>query len=218
MKHKTYKFIFLIGFLVILSFGLWQSCHADQQLLLNYPDIEGAMKPGYGQGETTDLPQIIKYIYLFSLGIVGVVALLSMIIGAAQYVMSAGNASKASDAKDRIFSAILGIIILVASVLILRTINPDLVNIGFVLPTITPPHDTGGDGDGGTANYVCLCCCGNCTPIDTYLPFKEPWGVWTTCKVLTQSTATFQCTVSCIESCNDVTPPNTPHSALGACP
>ena len=85
---------------------------------------------------------------MFALGIVGVVALLSMLIGAAKYVLSAGNASKAADAKDQIYSAILGIILLLASVMILRTINPDLVNIGFTLPTIT--------GTGTTNNY-CQC-------------------------------------------------------------
>ena len=118
-----------ILFLVIL-FGIWQNVYAGK-LLLNYPEMGGIKL-----SEEPTLPEIIKYIYLFSLGIVGFAALISMLIGAIRYITSAGNASKAEDAKDQMTQAILGIIILLAAVLILRTINPDLVNIGFVLPTI----------------------------------------------------------------------------------
>jgi hypothetical protein len=205
MKHKTYKFIFLIGFLILFSFGIWQSCHAQQQLLINYPDIKGALKPG----ETTDLPQIIKYIYMFSLGIVGIVALLAMIIGAAQYVMSAGNPSKASDAKDRIYSAILGIIILVASVLILRTINPDLVNIGFVLPAITP---TGGGG-GGTTYSKCLCCgypagTAHCDPTKTGTAITDPTHWPTACRTIVPSQYEYN---KCSYACYNVTCDSSAH-------
>ena len=91
---------------------------------------------------------------MFALAAVGVVALLAMLIGAVKYVLSAGNPSKASDAKDQIFSAIIGIILLLASVMILRIINPDLVTIGFTLPTIS---GTGGSGGGGGSNHYCQC-------------------------------------------------------------
>jgi len=126
MFKKFYKKIILGSFFASVILGITKTAMAIS-LILDYPDIGGS-KPGQ---EGFGLPDLARYIYLFSLGIVGVVALLSMIIGAAQYVMSAGNPSKASDAKDRIYSAILGIIILIASVLILRTINPDLVNLGI---------------------------------------------------------------------------------------
>lgn len=194
MKHKIYKFIFLIGFLILFSFGMWQSCHAQQKLLINYPDIGGTSITS-----NTTLPAIIKYIYLFSLGIVGVVALLAMIIGAAQYVMSAGNPSKASDAKDRIYSAILGIIILIASVLILRTINPDLVNIGFTLPTITPS----GGGGGGTTNSKCLCCTypagtAHCDPTKTGIAITDSTYWPTTCRTIIPGQAEYdKCSYAC---------------------
>jgi len=122
--------IIIISFLLLL--GFWQIAQGTE-LLLDYPNIPNAQKPG----ETTNLPEIIKYIYLFALGAAGVVALLAILIGAIMYIFSAGNPSKASDAKDRILSALLGIIILLISVLLLRIINPDLINIGFILPEIT---------------------------------------------------------------------------------
>src|SRR4030042_5425490 len=150
---KYTKYIFLFTLVLIAIFiGLYQIAQAAG-LILDYPEIQG-LKPGLGEGETSDLPSIIKYIYLFSLGLVGVVALLSMIIGGIKYIFSAGNASIAGDAKDQIYSAILGIIILLASVIILGTINPDLVNIGFALERITPQQPVGDTN----RNWYCYWC------------------------------------------------------------
>jgi len=42
---------------------------------------------------------------------------------------SAGSPAKISEAKDRIGSAILGLIIILASFLILKVINPDLITL-----------------------------------------------------------------------------------------
>ncbi|MBD3282522.1 MAG: hypothetical protein GF387_02860 [Candidatus Portnoybacteria bacterium] len=122
---KKYKnIIFIIIFLAVLiplKFSL-----AETSLLLDYPEIKG-IQPG----TESNLSEIIAYIYYFALGIAGVAALVVIIIGAAQYTFSAGNESQMSDAKNRIISAILGVILLLASVLILRVINPDLIDIGL---------------------------------------------------------------------------------------
>lgn len=155
------KIIFIIIF-IILFLGIGQNVYAGK-LLLEYPkmgDIELSEEP--------TLPEIIKYIYLFSLGIVGFVALISMLIGAIRYITSAGNASKAEDAKDQMTQAILGIIILLAAVLILRTINPDLVNIGFKLPETK--QENGAIFKGCFINNECLNKCKPLcvTPQDAY--------------------------------------------------
>jgi len=226
MKYKIYKIIIPIIILILSLIGFWQICHAQQKLLLNYPDITGAFKPGEAP-PNTELPNLIKYIYMFSLAVVGFVALLSIIIGAAQYVMSAGNPSKASDAKDRIYSAILGIIILLASVLILRTINPDLVNIGFRLPDITGGGDGGygyqdpslecysipcddcyectsdcidGTDCAGSVNYRCLCCSYDIHGNSSCTP-EDPITYapyWPqTCNSITPSQAASNCNLAC---------------------
>jgi len=124
------KKLFFTILLLILFFGLLPIAKADQKLLIDYPKI-GEMDINK---EGTTLPEIIKYIYLFSLGIVGLTAFVCIIIGAVKYITSAGNDSKMGDAKDRITSALLGILVLLASVLILTTINPDLINLEFNLP------------------------------------------------------------------------------------
>ncbi len=147
---KKLLIIFFLSFSILFLFGFWQTVQAVD-LLLHYPAI-----PQAGEiGEASTFPEIIKYIYMFALGAAGFIALLAILIGAIMYIFSAGNPSKATDAKDRIMSALLGILILLASVLLLRTINPDLVNIGFVLPEITPTEGEGGEPVGLKIKCVC---------------------------------------------------------------
>ena len=137
------KKIFLITILMILFLGTVGVCHAvDFQLNIGkYPSLTGAKDIT----SNSTLPNIINYIYKFALLACGITALVSIIIGAFLYVTSAGNSSKAEDAKGRITSALLGILILLASVLILKTINPDLVTLSLSLPTTTTTN-TGGYG------------------------------------------------------------------------
>jgi len=121
------KKILFLAILVVVFAGFAHFSQAvDSNLLIDYPDIPGATKPG-----ATDysLPELINYIYRFALLACGITAFLSILIGAIKYVTSAGDSSKAGDAKEQITQAILGIIILLCAVLILRTINPDLVNL-----------------------------------------------------------------------------------------
>jgi hypothetical protein len=140
--RKFIKNIIFLLFLISFFIGFWQVCKAQvgQELLVDYPPIEGE-QPYFGM----ELPELIRYIYMFALGAVGIVALIAILIGAVMYVTSAGNPDKMRDAKDRIISAILGIILLLSSVLILRLINPDLVRLGFYLEPITsiPYEDPG---------------------------------------------------------------------------
>lgn len=120
MKKFTLLIIISFAFLLIA-----QNCLA-MQLLLDWPKINNETL-----GEQSTVPELIKYIYTFALGICGITALVSIIVGAAQYAFSAGDSSKAGDAKDRITQALLGIVILLCAFLILNIINPDLVNFKF---------------------------------------------------------------------------------------
>jgi hypothetical protein len=140
------KIIFLIIFSLFILISI-RVCYAvDFQLNLEYPSVGGAETPS----SNSTLPNLINYIYKFALLACGITALVAIIIGAFQYVTSAGDSSKAGDAKDKITSALLGILILLTSVLILRTINPDLVSLSLTLPTTTVG---GGGGTGGGYGY-----------------------------------------------------------------
>lgn len=104
------------------------------------PQIDGT--------KISSLDTYFKYIYQIGLGITGVAALTMIVIGGLMYMASAGNASQKSEAKNRITSAVLGLILALGAYLILYTINPDLVKLTRVqmqyppLPRIILKCDT----------------------------------------------------------------------------
>jgi len=118
----------LITLLVIIVLGLAGSIQATTTIIQDYPEI-GGISP---QKEGTTLPHLVKYIFLFAIGIAGIVGLLAIIIGAFGYLTAVGNPQKASDAKDKIISALLGLLLLLGSYLLLNIINPDLLKL--ILP------------------------------------------------------------------------------------
>jgi uncharacterized membrane protein len=74
--------------------------------------------------------EYIARMYQIGFAIVGVAAFFSIILGGLQYTVSAGNPSKMEDAKDRIRSAIYGVVLLLMSWIILNTINPRIIQLG----------------------------------------------------------------------------------------
>jgi len=193
MKLKNNKILFTL--LVALGCTMIVlNARAVDTLIKPYPTV-GGITPHYG----TTLPDLIKYIYLFAIGISGAVALLSILIGAIKYISAAGNPSKMGDAKDQIFSAIIGVVLLLSSYLILSTINPDLVTFSMSLTPIPPPID-----DFSTKGYGCACSC--CFTIDLFNTgcggWKYPSSGYTDCRALDQNTAANQCADSCNNSCS----------------
>ena len=124
------KKIFLIIFLLFIICAP-NIAMAQVKLETGLPNIPGGQLP-VGQ----ELPSYIRYLFIFGLGAITILALAQMMIGGIQYILSAGNVSKKEDAKDTIQQALLGLGLLLASFLLLRTINPDLVNLKN--PTLTP--------------------------------------------------------------------------------
>lgn len=81
-------------------------------------------------GLDTNAPDLATYLEaIFSFLVWGtiILAMLMIIIGGFYYLSSAGNASRASEGKDRIKWAILGLVLALSSYVILSFINPDLV-------------------------------------------------------------------------------------------
>jgi len=89
--------------------------------------------PNASEGTEVGLIQYINYLYLFGLGLVGVAALISLVIGGFMYMLSDTVTTK-DKAREYISGAIYGLILALAAYLILNTINPDLVNWSIILP------------------------------------------------------------------------------------
>jgi len=109
----------LIIFILLLTVGF--NVLADYELDVSIPG-------GPAAGESIALAQYIRYLYLFALGITGIAALGSLVAGGFLYMLSDTVVSK-EVAKERITSAIKGLVLALAAYLILYTINPDLVKL-----------------------------------------------------------------------------------------
>lgn len=112
-------FFSLIIFILILT---PVAISASYSLQVDYPAISG-FDPGMG------LVEYIRYIYLFALGTVGLAAFGVMVYGGILYMMSGANPSLQGEAKKWFQGAISGLVLTLASYLILNTINPALVRI-----------------------------------------------------------------------------------------
>ena len=131
-KKKTALFVFFF-ILIIPLFVL------AQELEVEYPEIFGEKPETVQYG----LPQYVKYIFNFAVALIGLIAFVALIWGGILYLGSAGKPERLREGKDRIFFALLGLIILVFSYIILTTIDPNLLIFDFpplipVLPEMKP--------------------------------------------------------------------------------
>ena len=126
-KNKRTLLLFAFYFLFFASFLFVRAAPLE----LNYPEI-------FGQKITTEttLPEYIKYIFIFALLTVGLIFLSALVWTGITYLTSAGRPAKMAEAKERLGSAFLGVIIIFASYIILTSINPELAILK--LPNLKP--------------------------------------------------------------------------------
>ena len=98
-------------------------------LELNYPEFGGLDLDEIWEDKEgeVDLTQLVAWLYYFLVGIAGFAAFTMIVWGGFQWLTSAGSPSKIADATDRIYSALLGLIIILSSYLVLKVINPELI-------------------------------------------------------------------------------------------
>ena len=79
---------------------------------------------------------LVQQILRFSMGIGGGIAFLLMIFGAFQMITSAGSAEALKAGQERFYSAIIGLLFLIFSVILLKIIGVDILGFGtyFGLP------------------------------------------------------------------------------------
>jgi len=122
---------------------LIDSCGVDKCELEASPPGGGTIKIAKGKLElawpnspmgtsltdNSKLVDFVKYLYEWGIALGGLAAFIALVIAGFQYLTSAGNAMKMSNAMKRIQSAVLGLLLLLSSVLILNTINPQLTTL-----------------------------------------------------------------------------------------
>ena len=99
--------------------------------------------------------ELIGAVFNYSFQLLGLIIFLTFLWAGFMWLGAGGNPGIIGKAKSRMTSAILGAVLILSSYLILNTINPDLINIGFPLPGINigpgGPGAPGGPGPGGSA-------------------------------------------------------------------
>jgi hypothetical protein len=128
LNIKKNRYLLFLAFLLLFIFI--SSTYA-LALEVKYPNI-----PGLPSLSKNPNPGIGEYVgYFFGLGIymAGILALISFTLGAVGLIASADNAEATSNAKDRMKGAVLGLVLVFASFIIIRTINPTLIN-----PALSP--------------------------------------------------------------------------------
>ena len=76
--------------------------------------------------DETTLPEMVKYFYEWGIFIGGIITFIALIAAGIEYLTAAGSPARLADARNRVISALIGLILLLGSFLILNTINPAL--------------------------------------------------------------------------------------------
>ena len=103
------------------------------------------------------LTAIVSVVFNALLMAGGLAGLVMIVLGGVKYLTSAGLPAETKDAKNQIFAAILGLIILFSSWLVLNSINPEITTIRepsmSPVPVITPPDAPSGPTDPSPAAF-----------------------------------------------------------------
>src|SRR5581483_6145522 len=145
--QKKYYFVLLaiVGIGLLLPYA-----HAALAFELNYPVLPGVPDINELPATPASLPIYLAYVFMFLIGIAGTIAILSIAIAGFEILIRGGSPAAVTAARERIISSILGIVLLFASFIILRTINPEFITPATPNNTLEPGVYFVGLGNLGT--------------------------------------------------------------------
>jgi len=119
---KTHLILF-----ILLLFIIGASFVFAQGTEITYPNLPNVETPS----SNTTFPKYVIYLFNLSL-LVGAIIVLGILVWSGfRYITSRYNPVVIADVKKKVYSAFLGLLILVSAIVILKTINPDLVNLSL---------------------------------------------------------------------------------------
>ncbi|HPW39651.1 MAG TPA: pilin [bacterium] len=128
--------ITLSALLIAIPVSVYGSeCNTGQMLCHDkcIPDTEFCLNVSVGDIETMSLSNILAdYIvmwYNFIIGAIGILATVMIMYGGLKWLTSRGNSAAIGDAKEKIFSALIGLVLVFLSYTILYLVNPNLTVI-----------------------------------------------------------------------------------------
>ncbi len=130
MLHKNPK-ILIYTFIIIFIFQL---VGLFSLLLMPTPikavDFTPQVEvPGGPEGTITgsSTGEYVRAIYKYAIGIVGILATVVLMFGGILWIVAGGNAERVGNAKSWIGASLTGLILVLCSYMILKTVNPALV-------------------------------------------------------------------------------------------
>ena len=93
-----------------------------------YTLLQSLPKEGDDLSENVTLEQYLTWAFRFVLALAGFLAVMMIVIGGVEYIISGASESMRGEAKKRIENAIWGLVMALVSYLVLYTINPSLVD------------------------------------------------------------------------------------------
>ena len=111
---------------------------------LNLGQAQVSGSPGNYSISTPWAGNYVESLYSWAMGIIFILAALTIAIGGVIWVTAAGNQGRIKEAKSWIGSSLLGVSLALSAYLILTTINPDLGGVGWISVGYIEPVDPGG--------------------------------------------------------------------------
>lgn len=136
MKRKNKIKLFLLSAIFIIGIGLIIPAISFAQESADPIKLQIAI-PGLGD-KVQSLSQYIFYFYKFLVGTAGVLAMVMMMWGGFKRLYSFGSSSLIQSSNETIISALIGLVIALASYFLLNLIDPRMVNLKTL--NITPVH------------------------------------------------------------------------------
>lgn len=131
------KLLIYIFITIVLVPAISLAQDTDKYTLLEpLPCIDGVGDCSSGQTQPEiSISDYVGYIFKFSIALAAFLAVIMIIYAGFEYMLSESLTNK-SDAKDKLKNAITGLIMIFSSYLILRTIDPRLVQVYTSIPPI----------------------------------------------------------------------------------
>jgi len=120
--------LFLFSFLLFTSTSIFaeeSSQNVTQEM--STPGLGAPTFETIGFDYQKGIGEFVKYIIIWAFRLAGIFAFIMILFAGFQYLTAGGNTNQQKEAQERIFNAIIGIILLFSFWLILNTINPDIL-------------------------------------------------------------------------------------------
>ncbi|MDP2709337.1 MAG: hypothetical protein Q8O93_04850 [bacterium] len=135
MKHlpKILTIVFLVVFIFQLAALLFLALSPNDSQAADIkftPQVQiGDYAFNAKDASTGNIARYVRALYKYAIGIVGILAAVVLMIGGVMWIVAGGSATAIGEAKAWIGASLTGLLIALASYLILATVNPALVNL-----------------------------------------------------------------------------------------